>query len=368
MNTPSAHDTAGWRVLPTGTGMSCGWAIPGASALGPLKTTAEAHPQPAPADDPRTLFDKNVGGPWAARDLANHARLVAARRAAPRPRCRRARGRASRARARSPVSRTSRSTPSRTCATSTMFAPAAATRASSRASPPGRSATRVRRTSRRPARSRGGGRPRRAARHRRSRPTARRPSCRSGDARPPPSSAASDTAPAPSTTSFERSTSSTIASAMSSSRRHDPVELLVEQREVISPGCLIAMPSAIVSAESPPPARPLKRLRVRPHRDLHADHLDLGPRGLDRDRHARASPPPPTGTTTLARSGTSSSSSSPSPGLAGDDVRVVERVTNARPASCARLGATSTHSSTDSPPCTSRPSAPPRSSSGASPA
>jgi hypothetical protein len=38
--------------------------IPGANRLGPLKTTTEAHPQPAPADDPRSAFDRNVGGPW----------------------------------------------------------------------------------------------------------------------------------------------------------------------------------------------------------------------------------------------------------------------------------------------------------------
>ena len=45
-----------WEVVRLG--------IPGAQKLGPLKTTVESHPQPAPADDPRTAFDKNVGGPW----------------------------------------------------------------------------------------------------------------------------------------------------------------------------------------------------------------------------------------------------------------------------------------------------------------
>jgi hypothetical protein len=39
-------------------------AIPGAIRLDPLTTTTEARPQPAPADDPRTSFDRNVGGPW----------------------------------------------------------------------------------------------------------------------------------------------------------------------------------------------------------------------------------------------------------------------------------------------------------------
>jgi hypothetical protein len=39
--------------------------IPGGTRLHPLHGTVEAKPQPSPADDPRTTFDKNVGGPWA---------------------------------------------------------------------------------------------------------------------------------------------------------------------------------------------------------------------------------------------------------------------------------------------------------------
>jgi hypothetical protein len=39
-------------------------AIPGAIKLDPVKATVESHPRPAPADDPRTAFDKHVGGPW----------------------------------------------------------------------------------------------------------------------------------------------------------------------------------------------------------------------------------------------------------------------------------------------------------------
>ena len=47
---------------------------------------------------------------------------------------------------------------------------------------------------------------------------------------------------------------------------------------------------------------------------------------LDRDRDAAASPPPPTGTTTFARSGDVLEQLEPERALAGDDVRVVERV------------------------------------------
>jgi hypothetical protein len=39
-------------------------AIPGGVRLGPLHEAVESRPQPAPPEDPRTLYDKNVGGPW----------------------------------------------------------------------------------------------------------------------------------------------------------------------------------------------------------------------------------------------------------------------------------------------------------------
>jgi hypothetical protein len=39
-------------------------AIPGGVRIDPLSETVESHPRPQPADDPRPLFDKNVGGPW----------------------------------------------------------------------------------------------------------------------------------------------------------------------------------------------------------------------------------------------------------------------------------------------------------------
>jgi hypothetical protein len=38
---------------------------PGFKPTGPLKTTAEAKPRPPEPDDPRTSYDRNVGGPWA---------------------------------------------------------------------------------------------------------------------------------------------------------------------------------------------------------------------------------------------------------------------------------------------------------------
>jgi hypothetical protein len=40
-------------------------AIPGGVRLDPLHASVESRPRPQPADDPRPLFDKNVGGPWA---------------------------------------------------------------------------------------------------------------------------------------------------------------------------------------------------------------------------------------------------------------------------------------------------------------
>ena len=63
----------------------------------------------------------------------------------------------------------------------------------------------------------------------------------------PPSSAATPTAPAPSTTSLQRSISSTIASAVSSSPTATTSSTHWESsRMVSSPGFLTAMPSAIV--------------------------------------------------------------------------------------------------------------------------
>jgi hypothetical protein len=33
--------------------------------IDPMKATTEAKPKPAPADDPRPAFHKDVGGPYA---------------------------------------------------------------------------------------------------------------------------------------------------------------------------------------------------------------------------------------------------------------------------------------------------------------
>jgi len=37
---------------------------PGMSANPPLKETVEQKPKPPEPDDPRTSYDRNVGGPW----------------------------------------------------------------------------------------------------------------------------------------------------------------------------------------------------------------------------------------------------------------------------------------------------------------
>jgi hypothetical protein len=34
------------------------------ATVSPLKTAVEAKPTPSPQDDPRTAFDRNIGGPW----------------------------------------------------------------------------------------------------------------------------------------------------------------------------------------------------------------------------------------------------------------------------------------------------------------
>jgi hypothetical protein len=38
--------------------------IPGGVRLDPLKNAVESRPRPQPAEDPRSTYDKNVGGPW----------------------------------------------------------------------------------------------------------------------------------------------------------------------------------------------------------------------------------------------------------------------------------------------------------------
>ena len=110
---------------------------------------------------------------------------------------------------------------------------------------------------------------------------------------------------------------------------------------VRSPGRLTAMPSAIVSAVSRRHRRAgrQRRRERRAGRDLDADHLDLGPRGLHGDRDAGREP--------------AAADRDDDPGevrhvleqlqaeraLAGDDVRVVERVHERQPALAPRAPA-----------------------------
>ena len=131
----------------------------------------------------------------------------------------------------------------------------------------------------------------------------------------PPSSAATPTAPAPSTTSLQRSSSSAIASAVSSSPTiTNSSASSVRIGSVIPPGRLTAMPSAIVSAEEASIGSPAA---IDSGNGAHAAACTptictSGLTSLIASATPAASPPPPTGITTLARSGTSSSSSRPS--------------------------------------------------------
>jgi len=38
--------------------------VPPGQRVDPLKTTSEAKPKPSQPGDPRTSYDRNVGGPW----------------------------------------------------------------------------------------------------------------------------------------------------------------------------------------------------------------------------------------------------------------------------------------------------------------
>ena len=53
------------RVLKTRDGQKFKVKLPPGMRIDPVKETTEAKPQPAPADDPRPTFHKNVGGPYA---------------------------------------------------------------------------------------------------------------------------------------------------------------------------------------------------------------------------------------------------------------------------------------------------------------
>ena len=233
-------------------------------------------------------------------------------------------------------------------------------RRAARASAPGRSGTRVSSTSRRPAsvswrRAIDG----QQARRRRCRPRAPRPSCRvAAGATWPPSSAATPTAPAPSTTSLQRSSSSDhrLGDRRPRRRPRRRRRSASSSASVRSPGRLTAMPSAIVSAELA--AHRLAARAATPGSGAHAATCTpttstSGRARLDRDRDAaRTARRRRPARRPCARSGTSSSSSSPSEPWPGDDVRVVERVHEGQPASRARSCAAARQSSTDVPPPT----------------
>ena len=101
----------------------------------------------------------------------------------------------------------------------------------------------------------------------------------------PRSSAATGAAPAPSTTSFERSSSSTIACEIASSSTTTTSSRRSRRiAEVSSAGYLTAMPSAIVG---PVGALPGER---RARRGLNADERELGPQRPQPDRDPRREP------------------------------------------------------------------------------
>ena len=183
-----------------------------------------------------------------------------------------------------------------------MFAPVYATQPSSPARAPGRSATRVSRTSRRPTSVSWRRRSTRAAPGRR---------CRPREPRPSSPSARTDLA-------AEQRRHPDRAGALD-----DELAALHQQHHRLG-GLVLAhdrharRPTARAAARQLP--RRLYRDpvgdRQRGVGDLHADHLDLRPGGLHRDRDAAAEPTAADRDDHLARSGTSSSSSSPRfPGL-----------------------------------------------------
>ena len=54
------------RELKTQSGQKFKVKLPPGMEVKPLGATTEAKPKPAPADDPRPAFHKNVGGPYGA--------------------------------------------------------------------------------------------------------------------------------------------------------------------------------------------------------------------------------------------------------------------------------------------------------------
>ena len=151
----------------------------------------------------------------------------------------------------------------------------------------------------------------------------------------PPSSAATPTAPAPSTTSLQRSISITIASAVSSSpTTTTPSVHCAQQRER---ELARALDRDAVGDRQRRGGRHrhalAQRLGVgRAGGDLHADHLHLGPRGLDRDRHPGAQAAAADRHDDAGEVGHVLEQLEAERALPGDDVRVVERVHEREPA------------------------------------
>jgi hypothetical protein len=60
------RDTHRWmaRGQPDGSWTVAKIRMPPGKRVDPLKTTTEAKPRPPQPDDPRTSYDRGVGGPW----------------------------------------------------------------------------------------------------------------------------------------------------------------------------------------------------------------------------------------------------------------------------------------------------------------
>ena len=197
-------------------------------------------------------------------------------------------------------------------------------RAAARGCRVGRRCGRRRRAGGRP-RSRGGGSDRERPRGRRCHPTARRTSCRSpAGVTSPACTAATPTAPAPSTYSLARSISITMASAMASSSTATISSTQCSTSgPVSSPRCLTAMPSASVTTGPEAGASP----RYGEHTAACTPITrTAGSSDLTAIATPDARPPPPSGTTTQRQVGEVLDQLEPERALPGDHRRVVERV------------------------------------------
>ncbi len=166
---------------------------------------------------------------------------------------------------------------------------------------------------------------------------------------PPPTrparTAATGAAPAPSTTSFDRSRRRTIACEISSSSTTTTSSISSSRISRVSvPGCFTAMPSAIVAPDGSLPANG-------------AQAADWTPTILTSGRRARsaiavpaASPPPPTGITTVSSpDGSCPASSRPRVPCPATTRASSKACTNVAPVSASRVRAIATVSSNPSP-------------------